>query len=159
MRFPYDTPPDSSHMSKDDIRAYNARVASWVYNDEHRADRNQKTRARMAKLRAAEATLPLEERETRREARRASARKYRENNRDNLARRERKRHHKERNTPQHQEKLRLLREKRREEKQRKLGAAELPFSGQSASSSTVSLETDLLSSLVEYSSDDDESSI
>ncbi|KAJ7459135.1 hypothetical protein B0H11DRAFT_1924469 [Mycena galericulata] len=144
MRFPYDTPPDSSHMSKDDIRAYNARVASWVYNDE---------------LRAAEATLPLEERETRREARRASARKYRENNRDNLARRERKRRHKERNTPQHQEKLRLLREKRREEKQRKLGAAELPFSGQSASSSTVSLETDLLSSLVEYSSDDDESSI
>ncbi|KAJ7511930.1 hypothetical protein B0H11DRAFT_1899426 [Mycena galericulata] len=166
MRFPYDTPPDSSKMSRDEIRAYNARVASWVYNDEHRADRNMKTRARMAKLRAAEADLLPEERETRREARRASARKYRENNRDNLAHRERKRRSKQRKTPEYQEKyttfasywkisflrfsrdrLRLLREKRREDKQRGSSSAELPLSGQSGNSSAAPPPADLFSSL------------
>ncbi|KAJ7430013.1 hypothetical protein B0H11DRAFT_1943837 [Mycena galericulata] len=145
-KFPYDTPPDATRMSADEIRAHNARVASWVYNAENRQVRNEKTRMRMAKwvtctlaqkgrssrLRAAEAERPAEEREARRQARLAASRKYRASNRDVLARRERKRRRNERKKPDYPEKLRLLREKRRE-KNGATGEVTPPSSGPSDS--------------------------
>ncbi|KAJ7429662.1 hypothetical protein B0H11DRAFT_2265151 [Mycena galericulata] len=67
MHSPYDTPPDASKMTREQIRAYNRRVAAWVYNDKNREERNEKNRLRMARLRAAEAERPAEEREARRQ--------------------------------------------------------------------------------------------
>ncbi|KAJ7030303.1 hypothetical protein C8F04DRAFT_1186931 [Mycena alexandri] len=61
------------------------RAASSRYNSRNREVRNQKTKARMARLRAAEKTLPKEEQAARKEARVASARRYREKNRARLA--------------------------------------------------------------------------
>ncbi|KAJ7458377.1 hypothetical protein B0H11DRAFT_2243075 [Mycena galericulata] len=49
MRSPYDTPPDASKMTREQIRAYNTRVAAWVYNDKNREERNEKNRLRMAR--------------------------------------------------------------------------------------------------------------
>ncbi|KAJ7440832.1 hypothetical protein B0H11DRAFT_1933461 [Mycena galericulata] len=83
MPFPFDPTPDASKMTKDEIKAYNARVASWVYNDKNRDTRNEKKRLRMA------------------------------SNREVLVRRERKRRIKERRQPEYPEKLRQRREKRR----------------------------------------------
>jgi hypothetical protein len=51
--------------------------SSRRYDDRNRDERNAKTRARMAQLRAHEATLPLEEQAARREARRAADKRYR----------------------------------------------------------------------------------
>ncbi|KAJ7098190.1 hypothetical protein B0H15DRAFT_797758 [Mycena belliarum] len=55
----------------------------------NREERNAKTRLRMSALRAREATLPQADQEARLEARRASARKYREKNAWRLARKAR----------------------------------------------------------------------
>ncbi|KAJ7024620.1 hypothetical protein C8F04DRAFT_1192287 [Mycena alexandri] len=50
-------------------RAQSRRAASSRYNSRNREVRNEKTKARMAKLRAAEGTLPAEEQAARKEAR------------------------------------------------------------------------------------------
>ncbi|KAJ7024592.1 hypothetical protein C8F04DRAFT_1192262 [Mycena alexandri] len=66
-------------------RAGSQKAASRRYNARNRQTRNEKTRARMAKLRAAEAGLPAEAQEARKQAKLASARRYREKNRARLA--------------------------------------------------------------------------
>ncbi|KAJ7754660.1 hypothetical protein DFH07DRAFT_773649 [Mycena maculata] len=76
------------------VRAHNARVASWVYND---------------KLRAAEALLPRDEREARQQLRREAARKYREE----LHMPKKKCRQQAAKDPSHQERLRQRREQRR----------------------------------------------
>jgi hypothetical protein len=52
-------------------------ASSRRYDDRNREERNAKTRARMARLRAQEATMPPEEQAVRREARHAADKNYR----------------------------------------------------------------------------------
>jgi hypothetical protein len=62
----------------DDVERQERRQASWrCYDHSHRDERNTKTKTRMACLRARLATLPEEEQEARRDARRASDLRYR----------------------------------------------------------------------------------
>ncbi|KAJ7075438.1 hypothetical protein B0H15DRAFT_806223 [Mycena belliarum] len=70
-------------------RKFMQRFYSQSYHHRNRAERNAKTRERMAALRSREATLPEDAQEARLEARRASARKYREKNAWRLARKAR----------------------------------------------------------------------
>ncbi|KAJ7763612.1 hypothetical protein DFH07DRAFT_956421 [Mycena maculata] len=96
----------AGEMTKEQITAHNARVASWVYND---------------KLRAADANRPKEEREVRRQARLEAARRYRENNRGVLAQRERRRRRHEEKAPNFKKIARDLKDARR----KRLGEARL----------------------------------
>ncbi|KAJ7475082.1 hypothetical protein B0H11DRAFT_2235722 [Mycena galericulata] len=70
---------------EDEERRFMANFRCSTYHARHREERNSKTRARMAALRAREAGLPQEEQERRREARNTSAAKYRANNAWRLA--------------------------------------------------------------------------
>ncbi|KAJ7432959.1 hypothetical protein B0H11DRAFT_1939938 [Mycena galericulata] len=118
MPFPFDPPPDARKMSKEEIGAYNARVASWIYND---------------KLRAAEAARPAEEREARREARLASSRKYRERLR---TRREKRREQKKAGAIV-SERLEVPMEERREHE----AGGETPCTSSSCTSSSAQSDT------------------
>ncbi|KAJ7044197.1 hypothetical protein C8F04DRAFT_1175223 [Mycena alexandri] len=76
----------------DEERAESRRSASSRYNARNREARNEKTKVRMARgrltkdrLRASEGNLPAQAQASRREARLASARRYRERNRARLA--------------------------------------------------------------------------
>ncbi|KAJ7077511.1 hypothetical protein B0H15DRAFT_955014 [Mycena belliarum] len=70
-------------------RSFMQRFHSQTYHHRNREEHNAKTRLRMSALRAREATLPQADQDARLEARRASARKYREKNAWHLARKAR----------------------------------------------------------------------
>ncbi|KAJ7480362.1 hypothetical protein B0H11DRAFT_2233491 [Mycena galericulata] len=78
-------PPAPRRQIDSEERRFMANFRCSTYHTRHREERNTKTRSRMAALRARESTLPVEEQERRREARRASAAKYREKNAWRLA--------------------------------------------------------------------------
>ncbi|KAJ7033962.1 hypothetical protein C8F04DRAFT_1183714 [Mycena alexandri] len=67
-----------ANKNSDEDRRFMQSFNSSQYHARHREERNAKTRARMADLRAREHLLPLAEQEARKEARRESSRKYRE---------------------------------------------------------------------------------
>ncbi|KAJ7178514.1 hypothetical protein C8R43DRAFT_942175 [Mycena crocata] len=85
------TPPPRN--PQEELEAQDRRLIEAIYSARYhrknREERNRKTRLRMAALRAQDATLPPEQLATRLEARRASARKYREQNKWKIAKRAR----------------------------------------------------------------------
>ncbi|KAJ6457194.1 hypothetical protein C8R47DRAFT_1082120 [Mycena vitilis] len=69
----------------DETRRLMGSIYSHRYYRKHREERNRKTRERMARLRAEEASLPPDVLESRLEARRKAACRYREKNRRQIA--------------------------------------------------------------------------